>query len=102
MASPVAMASPTAIGVQPESDGQLHQQVLTSLQQHVQQLDADVLQLTQDMKHTSLAHTQVTHPGHTQVTHTGNTAGHTLATRCSQQQVLDRWRVGGECAWFLG
>lgn len=72
MASPVAMASPTAIGVQPESDGQLHQQVLASLQQHVQQLDADVLQLTQDMKHTSLAHTQVTHTGD-MVGHTGDT-----------------------------
>lgn len=54
------MASPIAIGVQSESNGEQHQQVLTSLQQHVQQLSTDVQHLTEDMKHMSVTYTQVT------------------------------------------
>lgn len=57
------MVSPIAIGVQPEGDGKLEQQVLTSLQQHVEQLDADVHHLTQDMKHMSVTYTQVKQQG---------------------------------------
>lgn len=70
----VAVATPITIAEQPEGDAQLHQQVLTSLEQQVEQLDAHLLHLSQDMKHMSVTHTQVTHTHlgdtHTRVTHT--------------------------------
>lgn len=69
------MATPITIAEQPEGDAQLHQQVLTSLEQQVEQLDAHLQHLSQDMKHMSVTHTQVTHTQitHTQVEHTGHT-----------------------------
>lgn len=55
-----AVTSSISTGHQSESDIQIHQQeVLTSLQQQVQQLCSDVDQLTVDMKHMSVTYTQV-------------------------------------------
>lgn len=51
------------IGQQSESDAQVHQQVLTSLQQQVQQLSSDVDELAADVKHMTVTYTQVTHTG---------------------------------------
>lgn len=57
------MMSSIAVSVQSERDSELHQQVLTSLQQQLQHLHGDVDQLTGGMKHMSVSCTQVTRRG---------------------------------------